>query len=139
MKVDKQHRGRKSPWAFAVSAIMLCVLSYYLLGLYGSVHWQIGPRVSIMRVTIDNIITESRTEGSGVQIPDKMMEILEWTQDESDFTTGSLLGHLQLQRLVAGVASLVCAIVAVTRKPRWIGLVAIVFGVIALGFNLIIM
>ncbi len=120
-----------SPWPFAVASLLLVALTVYLVHVYAIVHWQIISQEIRLRLEIEDLIAESRTDGSEVQLPSDAIERLEQLLKRSDSPSGTVLFYLEIYH-VTGVAAAICSAVALLRKPRWVGIVSLPFGLLGL-------
>ena len=133
MKEDGSRRPKPSPWPFTVASLLFLVLTWYLLGLYSTVHWIIAPAEMRVRHEVDSLILDSEVEGTGVRIPEENRERLRDVCNGLRGHSGALLGRLEAYDFT-GLISFLCSVVAVLRRPRWVGIIALAFGI--LGFYL---
>jgi cell division protein FtsL len=129
---------RLSPWPFAVASLLLAVLTVYLVRVYSIVHWEIMSQETRLRLEIQDLITESRTDGSEVRVPSNAIERLEQLLERSDSPSGTVLFYLEIYHLT-GVAAAICSAVALLRKPRWVGIVSLPFGLLGLYAAAVVM
>jgi len=129
---------RPSPWPFTVAAALFLVLTWYLLGLYSIVHWQIGPARVLIKVKLVELQTESMADTNKVPLSPERVRALEQAVDELSVHSLTIMNRLEAYHLT-GLAAFLCSIVAVLRKPRWVGIIGLAFGIAGLGLAAVVM
>jgi hypothetical protein len=136
-KADKMTR-QPSPWPFTIAAALLLVLTWYLLGLYGIVHWQIRRANHLIGVRVTELYSESLANTNMVSLSTERVQALEKAINDLSSHSGAVMNRLEAYHLT-GLAAFLCSIVAVLRKPRWIGLIGLMFGIAGLILAAVVM
>jgi hypothetical protein len=127
----------KSSWPFAIATLILVLLTYYILTLYGEVHWRICQKEANLSVAVERVLKGTKT--GEVHMSLNNIELLRKTKEEVGLPSSKLLGRLGYHRFCTGFASFVCSIVAFLKKPRAVGSVTLVLGLVGLFLGLIVM
>jgi hypothetical protein len=118
--------------------MLLAVLTVYLVHVYAVVHWQVMSQETDVRQEIEQLIAESTVEGTGVQLPSRVIERLEALLKRPDSPSGTVLLYLEIYH-VTGIAAASCSAIALFRKPQWVGIVSLPFGLLGLFLAVAVM
>ena len=129
---DADNRSRKtpSPWPFALVPVLLAPLSWYLLGAYGTLHSAVDRDIAL-KLEVEGLWIESQIDGSGVVIEPARVARLRELTEESLSRTSKARNRLEIYHLT-GLVAFLCSVVALMRKPRWVGILALPFGLLGL-------
>ncbi len=124
MEEAKKQKGFSiSPWPFVVASICFAIATHYLLGLYGTVHWQVmGPSTQI------EVELKSLTSQNGSSQPNAVIfERMTHASERLSAASSSLLMRTMIYH-ITGLVSLILTIVAFWGRPRWAGFISLPFG-----------
>jgi hypothetical protein len=140
-KTDEVKRKKISAWPFLLITIFLTIATHYLLYLYGIVHWEIGvPATSLLYEMDSRIIEDANKEKAGTLTGEESWRI-EHTKKSIDRLVKA---HSALMRgtgiyPLTGFLSFFFSIFTFTRRPRWVGFIALPFGLYGGLLSLIVM
>jgi hypothetical protein len=135
LKAEANNRRQPSPWVFVSASALLAFLSLYMLGLYSTVHWPLlSSCVGIERnlteldlIALKHIPSSSEDAEKWRTLTEEMRKLTTRMEEAS----GSLLMRTEVYRLL-GLASFIASVLAFARRPRWVGFVALSFGLVGL-------
>jgi hypothetical protein len=120
-----------SPWPFVVVSIALTIATHFLFSLYGTIHWQIWvPSAAVSSLTDSLAANEVAAENQ------KRILLMKESSAKISKASGRLLGTLEIHRLL-GLGSAVSVLMAIQRRPRWAGLIALPFALYAVVLSVI--
>ena len=131
-------KNTTSPWPFAVATILLACFSIYLYNIFATVHWPIRGNIFLLKHELETLSKENKTEGSGITIPKDKMQVLEQGIEKVNTASSSVMQRLAIYHLT-GLGAFICNILALLKKPRWVGYIALPFGLIGLFCAVIVM
>ncbi len=123
--------AQPSPWPFTIAAALLLVLTWYLLGLYSIVHWQLRPANLLIGIRLTELYSESWADTNKVSLSPERVQALEQAVDKLSLHSRTVMNRLETYHLT-GLAAFLCSIVSVLRKPRWVGIMGLAFGIAGL-------
>ena len=130
--------ARPSPWPFTIAAALLLVLTWYLLGIYGIVHWQLRRADLLIGVKLNELYSESLVDTNKVALSPERVEALRKAAHDLSSHSRTVMSRLEAYHLT-GLAAFLCSIISILRKPRWVGILGLVFGIAGLGLAAVIM
>ena len=130
--------ARPSPWPFTIAAALLLVLTWYLLGIYGIVHWQLRRADLLIGVKLNELYSESLADTNKVALSPERVEALRKAVHDLSSHSRTVMSRLEAYHLT-GLAAFLCSIISILRKPRWVGILGLVFGIAGLGLAAVIM
>lgn len=130
--------AQPSPWPFTIAAALLLVLTWYLLGLYSIVHWQLRPAKLLINTKVTELYGESLADTNKVPLSPERVRALEQAVEDLTVHSRTVMNRLEAYHLT-GLAAFLCSIISVLRKPRWVGIMGLVFGIAGLGLAAVIM
>ena len=137
------NRPIKSCWPYVSTSIILSLMTIWLFSIYSIVHWGIWIpsghiSTSIEYLKIDNEAHENFTDDKG--LPGKScdrMEYMVFSANKIKEASSKLIGSLEKYRLL-GFLSTIILCMSFWRKPRWGGLIALPFVLIALLLSIVV-
>jgi hypothetical protein len=130
--------AQPSPWPFTIASALLLVLTWYLLGLYGIVHWRLRPARLLINSKVNALFVESLTDTNKVPLSSERVRALEQAVEDLAVHSGTVMNRLEAYHLT-GLAAFLCSIVSVKRKPRWAAIMGLVCGLAGLGLAAVVM
>ena len=129
-----------SSWYILLLCLIGTLSTSHLLSMYSSVHWPILTSSSILKVHIDSI---SKDEGAKQLVMKndnlkKLFDDLPNISEKIDKAGWILLGDAGWYHLT-GIVSFILVIFSFFCRPRWVGIIALPFGLYSLILASIIM
>lgn len=129
-----------SPWPFVVASICFAIATYYLLDLYGIVHWQVmGPSTQI-EVELKSLASQGVASQANSSTEVNRKEILEQmirASERLSAASSSLLKRTAIYH-ITGLVSLILTIIPFWGRPRWAGFISLPFGLYGASLAFII-
>ncbi|MCP5524119.1 MAG: hypothetical protein H7A46_21485 [Verrucomicrobiales bacterium] len=127
-----------SAWPFTVAAVILALVTVYLLGLYSTVHWELRHASDLIGIRAAELHADSLTDTNFVELSAERMQALQQAVDELNLVSGTVMERLGAYQLT-GLGAFLCSIVALRRRPKLAGVVGLAFGLLGLGLAAVIM